>query len=157
MSEYASVKTSFRDQEALVAALMALEGCTKDQIEIHAEPQPLIGYVKQFNEGYRIMDTGQKAHVILRRGHVRTHGVANDIGFIRMPDGTYKALISDAGVPGNRYYRDHWHGQAGQSWEGAFKQNYALAVIQAQARRMGQRVEFRRENGKIVGQVVGYR
>lgn len=54
-------------------------------MEIHAAPQTLYGYHGDVRP--------ERAHVIIRRQHVGS--ASNDIGFLREPDGTFTAIISE--------------------------------------------------------------
>jgi hypothetical protein len=65
--------------------LKALADRGYTQVEVHAQPQHLIGYHGDLR--------AQQAHVIVRRQYVG--GASNDIGFLKGPDGTYRAIISD--------------------------------------------------------------
>jgi hypothetical protein len=71
------------DKATLIRALelIGFEG----KVEVYDTPQPLYGYQGDVR--------AQKANIIIRRKHVGN--ASNDIGFQRLPDGTYKALISD--------------------------------------------------------------
>ena len=134
MSQYFEMETCFRDPEALIAALMQVDNrnggtWTKDQIELHGIPADLFDY-----HGLR---RPQKAHIIIRRKHVG--GAANDVGFIRAEDGTFKAIISAY---------DQWH--YGKGWLGRLSQRYAVAVLRGQAAKRGMRVvQSQGEDGKI--------
>lgn len=84
MSEYVVCETKFRDQKALIEALVEM-GLRQDQIEVHDTAQKLVGYQGDSRE--------QRAHIIIRRksiGHA-----SNDIGFEKAADGSYKAWVSD--------------------------------------------------------------
>jgi hypothetical protein len=81
MSHYTTVKTKLVDQAALIAALQHEFA----EIEVHDQPQALIGYQGDVRP--------QRAHVIVRRTFIS--GVSNDIGFVRQEDGTYQAIISE--------------------------------------------------------------
>src|SRR5210317_670333 len=80
MSHFVECRTEFRDPQALIAALIEC-GFAADQIEVHAEAVPLYGYQGDTRE--------QRAHVVIRRQHVGSG--ANDVGWQRQPDGTYRA------------------------------------------------------------------
>lgn len=84
MSEYTEIKTEFRDQKCLVEALMAL-GVKKEHIESHEKAQALYGFQNDRRD--------QKAEIIIRRKHVG--GAANDVGFARQADGTFKLISSE--------------------------------------------------------------
>ena len=114
MSHYSEVQIEIRDGAALVAALERLG--FKGKIEIYQEAQPLRGYKGDRRE--------QQAHIIIRRQHVGL--AANDIGFERQSDGSYKAWISDfdQSVTGNNY---------GKDWQGRLKQAYGVEKAKAEA------------------------
>ena len=84
MSEFVECKTKFKDKKALVEALIAM-GWTANQIEVNEVAQNLYGY-----QGDK---RNQKANIIIRRKNVG--GASNDIGFVKKPDGTYEAIISE--------------------------------------------------------------
>jgi hypothetical protein len=91
MSHYLAMETQITDQEALVRALCRSisratgKVFTRNQIEICDNPRNLYGYQNDLRE--------QTANVILRRQHVG--GSSNDIGFVKGPNGTYSAIVSD--------------------------------------------------------------
>ena len=89
MSHFVECRTEFKDPQALVAALVEC-GFRADQIEVHAESVALYGYQGDVRP--------QKAHIVIRRQHIGAG--ANDVGWERQTDGTYRAWISefDAGV-----------------------------------------------------------
>ena len=71
MSKYCEVKTEFKNEAALIAAMMeATPKWTREMIEVHQEPQHLIGYTGDTR--------AQTAHIIVRRQHVQD--AANDLG-----------------------------------------------------------------------------
>ena len=84
MSHYVECRPGFQDWAALFDALVAV-GFERQQIELHEQPVELFGYQGDVRE--------QKAHVVIRRQHVGP--AANDVGWERMPDGTYRAWISE--------------------------------------------------------------
>ena len=65
-------------------------------VEVHKEPQSLFGY-----QGDRRQE---KANVIVRRCHVGP--AANDLGFLRKPDGSYSAIVSafDSGKHDSKWF-----------------------------------------------------
>lgn len=129
MSHYSQVIIEFRDRAALVAALTRLGFAGK--VEIHQEPQSLYGYQGDRRE--------QRAHIIIRRQHVGL--AANDIGFQRQSDGTYRAWISDY---------DKNHNGFNDSWLGRLKQAYGGERARAEARKKGYRVtEQQQDDGRI--------
>ena len=137
MSHFVECQTEFRDPQALVAALIEC-GFTADQIEIHEQAQPLYGYQGDQRE--------QSAHIIIRRHHVGQ--AANDVGWEKQLDGTYRAWISE-------YDSRHRFDQATQN---QIKQEYAYQVILRQQRARGRNVtRARLPNGDIEVLVEGYR
>lgn len=108
MSHFTTLQTQITDQESLVAAL---NDVGFSQVEVHAEAQPLRGYM-----GDR---RAQRAHVIVRRQHVGE--ASNDIGFERGTDGSYNAWISE-------YDHDHYHYDEG--WLGKVTARHAYHATQ---------------------------
>ena len=84
MSHYVECRPGFKDRRALIEAIVAA-GFDRSQIETHEEAVPLFGY-----QGDR---RPERAHIVIRREHVGT--AANDVGWERLPDGTYRAWISE--------------------------------------------------------------
>lgn len=86
MSEYKKVAIDLRTSEeaCLIDALVDI-GFPRAAIEIHDKAVHLLGY-----GGDR---RAQTAHVVIRRKHVGD--MSNDLGFERMPDGTYRLHVSD--------------------------------------------------------------
>jgi len=84
VSHFVQCQTEFRDAEALIAALVEC-GFEPSQTEGHAEAAPLFGYQGDVRP--------QKAHVVIRRQHVGSG--ANDVGWERQPNGTFKAWIGE--------------------------------------------------------------
>ncbi len=87
MSHFVECQTEFRDPVASVAALVEC-GFPEDQIEVHDQPVALYGYQGDVRP--------QKAHIVIRRQHVGSG--ANDVGWERQADGTYRARISEFGA-----------------------------------------------------------
>ena len=81
MSKYSESVTTVRNQAYLMAALTELGY----KAEIHEEGAALVGY-----EG---RERPERAHVIIRR--VQIGPASNDIGFVRKPDGTLAAVLSE--------------------------------------------------------------
>jgi len=81
MSKFSETATTIRNQAYLVAALSELGY----KAEIHADGAALVGY-----EG---RERPERAHVIIRR--VQIGPASNDIGFVRKPDGTFGAVLSE--------------------------------------------------------------
>ena len=137
MSHFVECQTEFRDPIALVAALIEC-GFSEDQIEVHSEAVPLYGYQGDVRP--------QQAHIVIRRQHVGSG--ANDVGWERQPDGTYRAWISE-------YDGRHRFNSAMQN---RVKQEYAYQVITRQQRARGRSVERQRlPNGEIEVTIGGYR
>jgi hypothetical protein len=133
MSHYSEVQIEFRDGAALVAALVRL-GINPEGIKVHKESQPLYGYQGDKRE--------QRAHIIIRRQYVQAY--ANDIGFERLMNGTYRVWISDfdRGTDGQ--------GKYGDAWLGRLKQAYGVEKAKAEARKKGYRVtEQKQDDGRI--------
>ena len=75
MSHFVECQTEFRDPQALIAALVEC-GFEESQIEVHEQPVALFGYQGD--------QRPQRAHLVIRRQHVRQ--AANDVGWERMSD-----------------------------------------------------------------------
>jgi len=129
MSHYSEVQIEFKDRAALVAALERLG--FQGKLEIHQESRALYGYQGDRRE--------QQAHIIIRRQHVGP--AANDIGFQRQPDGTYRAWVSEFDQRQNGY---------GDAWLGKLKQAYGVEKARAEARKRGYRVsEQKLDDGRV--------
>jgi hypothetical protein len=98
LSEYAVIQTQSRDPAMLAAALTDL-GFSARAIEWHEEPAWLRGSTIEV-PGY--------AHLIVRGRHVGPG--ANDLGFVRGPEGAFHALV---GVMEQR--TRGWHGPYDQA------------------------------------------
>lgn len=137
MSQYCLVKTQFKNEAALVAALIETGNWTSAQIEIHESPQSLIG----IGGGVR----KEQAHIIIRRVHVGS--ASNDIGFHKTKTGEYEAIISE-----------YDKGKYGEKWLGLLKQNYAFHRVERQQRSRGRTVTRERlGNGRQRVAISGYR
>jgi hypothetical protein len=119
MSEYHEVKTEYKDGDALVQALGEMGYTT---VEVHETPQPLVDY--RGNQTHYVDKTGDKANIIVRRKFVG--GAANDLGFIKKPDGSFGAMISQ--------YDSSKH-NAG--WLKNLKKNYTEKVVIKTAAKSG--------------------
>jgi hypothetical protein len=113
MSQYGEFETNMRDEKHLCAALKDLGF---DHVEVHQEPQQLVGYHGDLRE--------QVAHVIIRRQYVG--GASNDIGFVKDEHGVFRAIVSNF---------DRM--QHGESWLNRVKQGYAEHKTIAQAKQKG--------------------
>ncbi len=137
MSRYCTVETTFKDQEALINALMETGRWTREQIEIHSEAQNLIGYKGDIRK--------QKAQIIIRQLCVGR--LSNDIGFTIGEDGNYRAIISE--YDSSKY---------GEAWVGQLTGNYAYHKIHKDMSRCGRNVSRERQaNGHQRITVTGYR
>jgi len=137
MSHYVECRPGFKDRQALIEALVAA-GFDRGQIETREEAVPLFGY-----QGDR---RPERAHIVIRREHVGT--AANDVGWERLPDGTYRAWISE-------YDQRH---RFKAEMQNRINQEYAYRVIHGQQTRLGRSVRRRElENGEIEVVIGGYR
>ncbi len=137
MSRYCEVQTEFKNAEALVQALMETGNWGINQIETHELPTNLYGYKGDVRS--------EQAHIVIRRHFVG--GASNDVGFRKMPDGTYKALISE--FDQNKY---------NNAWIAKLKGNYAYHLIKKQQEARGRRVVRERlSNGHQRIAITGYR
>lgn len=137
MSHYVACRPNFKDRQALIDALRVV-GFPADQIEVHDTAQPLYGY--------RGDERAQRAHVIIRRQYVGP--AANDVGWERLPDGTYRAWISE-------YDGRHRFDAAMQN---RIAQEYAYAALARQQQALGRTIERRAlPTGAIEVTIGGYR
>lgn len=137
MSLYCRVETQFKNQDALVAALMETGKWTKNQVHVFADAQNLIGYKGDIRK--------EVAHVIIRRQNMGS--MSNDVGFVKNPDGTYSAIISEYD---KSKYNDAWLKQ--------LKGNYAYHAIRLQQAARGRSVSRERmPDGRQRIRVKGYR
>jgi hypothetical protein len=129
MSHYSEVQIEFKDRAALVAALGRLG--FQGKLEVHQEAKYLYGYQGDRRE--------QQAHIIIRRQHVGL--AANDIGFQRQSDGTYRAWVSEFDQRQNGY---------SEAWMGKLKQAYGVEKARAEAKKRGYRVtEQKLDDGRV--------
>jgi hypothetical protein len=82
MSHYTVMDTQLSSAEHLVKALADMG--FRD-VEVHAEPQPLVGWLGDNRKN--------RAHIIVRKAEIGF--VSNDIGFLQTPSGYFRAQISD--------------------------------------------------------------
>ncbi len=147
MSHFVECQTEFRDPEALIAALVEC-GFSEDQIEVHSEAVPLYGYQGDVRP--------QNAHIVIRRQHIGSG--ANDVGWERQPDGTYRAWISEFDAGLGQYSHRQAAARFNQAAQNRIKQEYAYQVIVRQQRARGRSVERQRlPSGEIEVTIGGYR
>ena len=127
MSAYQTQETQFTDEDCLLKAL-ADQGYT--HVEVHAEPRQLVGYHGDLRS--------QRAHVIVRRQYVGR--ASNDLGFVKSPDGTYRAIISDFDK-----------GRHNDAWMLKLTDSYSEHGVVKQAARQGLRFLGRKKDAQ--GQV----
>lgn len=147
MSHFVECQTVFRDPQALVAALIEC-GFQAEQIEIHEQAVPLYGYQGDARP--------QQAHIVIRRQHIGAG--ANDVGWEKQPDGTYRAWISefDAGVGSYAHGQDT--ARFNLAMQNRIKQEYAYQVIERQQRGRGRSVSRQwLPNGELEVTIAGYR
>jgi hypothetical protein len=147
VSHFVECQTQFRDPQALVEALREC-GFDPAAIEIHEQPVPLLGYQGDVRP--------QQAHVVIRREHVGPG--ANDVGWERQPDGSYRAWISefDAGV--GPYAHRAEEARFNDAVQGRIRQEYAYQVIHRQQRALGRTVSRQRlPSGELEVLIEGYR
>ena len=111
MSKYAEVATTIRNQSHLIAALTELGY----RAEVHADGAALVGY-----EG---RERPERANVIVRR--IQIGPASNDIGFVRKPDGSFGAVLSE--YDRTIGFDQKWLGRVHQS----YKEQQTLAVAKA--------------------------
>jgi hypothetical protein len=137
MSHFVECRTEFRDPQALVVALVEC-GFQESQIEIHDQAAPLYGYQGD--------QRPQRANIVIRRQHVGQ--AANDVGWERQADGTYRAWISE-------YDGRH---RFNPQMQDRIKQEYAYQVVSRQQRARGRTVTRERlPSGEIEVTIGGYR
>lgn len=98
MSHFNDFKTQITNQAALVRALCRCKNANGQVIKLS---QIEISEIAKVLTGYDARNGGkvQHANVILRKGDNHFFNDYNDIGFVKQPDGTFKAVVSD-------YYKD---------------------------------------------------
>ena len=114
MSHFVTVKTKYRDRDALVAALR--QQFPNNEIEVNDEPRPLVGWRRA---------AGVPCHVIVKQG-AASH-LYGELGFALGADGIYEQ-----------------HGDTSDAAAGAYsglEQKYAYEVIREQARVGGYTME----------------
>lgn len=84
MSHYASVKTTFKDQASLVAALTEIFGA--EAVKVHATPVKIRGWYDEQEA------KGEACNIVVSRDVTKLHA---DIGFTRNADGTFAQHIDN--------------------------------------------------------------
>ena len=147
MSHFVECQTEFRDPQALVAALVEL-GSHENQIEVHEEAVALYGYQGDVRP--------QQAHIVIRRQHVGSG--ANDVGWERQPDGTFKAWISEFDAGTGSFSSRRESARFNPAMQNRIKQEYAYQVISRRQRARGRSVEGQRlPTGEIEVVIEKYR
>ncbi|PWT76228.1 MAG: hypothetical protein C5B59_07090 [Bacteroidetes bacterium] len=132
MSEYHAQKTQFKDGACLVDALKE-QGYS--EVEVHEVATQLFDW---HGHTTRYLDpNGDKANIIVRR-HI-VGGAANDLGFKKMADGTYEAIVSQ--------YDSHKHNA---QWFKGLKKSYVEKVDHKTAAKNGLKFLGRKiVNGRV--------
>lgn len=133
MSHFSEVRVEITDEGCLLAALSRLGFAGK--VEVHKEAQPLYGYQGDVRQ--------QKANVIIRRQFVDTE--ANDIGFERQPNGSYRVWISEFDQSQNNY---------NDAWLGKLKQAYGIEKVRKEAKKKGYRISEEKQDDGLVRLVM---
>jgi hypothetical protein len=141
MSEYAKIKTEFKDLECLLAALKEVG---YDNVEVHEKAQRLVDF--QGRQTHYTDVNGDTANVIVRRRYVG--GAANDLGFLKQADGSYSAMVSE--------YDSSRHNA---KWFGRLKAKYAEHSVAKEAKRQGFKLysPAKSVNGKKIIQYLDMR
>jgi hypothetical protein len=130
MSAYLPFETEFNDEQCLLQALADNEVIQYKNVEVHEQPQNLVGYHGDMRN--------QKANIIIRRHNVG--GSSNDIGFLKNPSGNYTAIISD--------FDKHKHND---KYMTGLKRSYAAARMHKEAKRQGLKLKSDKVvNGKRI-------
>lgn len=138
MSEFVECTTKFKDQKALIEALMEM-GWKKNEIEIHDKATHLYGY-----HGDR---RAQTANIIIRRQHVG--GSSNDIGFLKKSDGTYEGIISEFDRTSGGKHARETHGY-NENWLKKLNGAYNEKLYTRVAKQKGFEVRKKVEGKKVI-------
>jgi hypothetical protein len=111
MSAYGEYTTTLGEQRFLVEGLTSMGY----NVEVHENRAPLFGYHGD--------ERPERAHVIIRRSQLDS--ASNDIGFVRGPDGRFRAILSE--YDRSIGYDDRWLGKVHQH----YKEKQTLAVAKA--------------------------
>jgi hypothetical protein len=101
MSKYDHFETVMKDERLLVAALQDLGHA----VEVFQEGTRVRGY-------WTDAHLSEPVHVVIRAATLGT-SYASDIGFTRLPDGTYRAHVNDM----DREYGSVWLGRVQQKYK----------------------------------------
>jgi len=118
ISEYTVVQVEMTDPDAIKAALEEM-GYVYEE---HVEAQNLHGYGGDKRQ--------QVANIIVRRKHVGA--AANDVGFLRKPDGSYELIISSYDRGGSK--------KQAQDFMHKIKQVYGKHLTLKKAKSLGLKV-----------------
>lgn len=132
MSQYQKIDVVLTDEASIKEALDAL----KLPFETFERAEPLVDY-----HGIRRENT--RGNIVVRRKHLS--GASNDMGFEKLPDGSWRAHVSDYDMP-----------PRSRLWPN-FKREYAVAVNTRAAKKKGYHVKRTEVDGKIKLKVTGYR
>ena len=114
MSMYHEQQTDLKDGKHLLAALTEMGF----KCESHEQPQTLMDW-----HGH---ERPQKANIIIRRNHTGLCA-SNDVGFLKMSDGTYQAIVSDYD---QQKFHATWLGQL----RAGYVENWQIASQRARGR-----------------------
>ena len=128
MSHFSEFTCKMTSEKYLVMALEEMG--FKGKIEVHEIAKQLYGFQGDLRQ--------QKAHIIIRKQYVGN--ASNDIGFEKMPDGTFRIWISD-------YDKAKYN----QKWIEKLKTTYSYLKINDAAKKKGYMTTFKKdeEKGKI--------
>jgi hypothetical protein len=130
MSEYLVCETDMNNIEVILETLGEL-GFSGDKVSVYEEAISL--------EGYRGDKREQKGNIVIGRKYVG--GAANDIGFEKQSNGSYKAWVSAA---------DKHRGLGKEIMSGRMKRLYSKNMTLRTAKRAGWRIQScEEEGGKI--------
>ena len=138
MSEYCDIKTEFKSEAALIAALAETLHVDPSKIEVHRDAQPLTAWYAR--------DNGKRSANVIYRGYRHTPGQTTvaDVGFIKNANGTYTAVLDETEWDARRV--------------GKLKGNYAYHAIRLQQAARGRTVNrVQLANGRQIVTVGGYR
>ncbi|NDQ57289.1 MAG: DUF1257 domain-containing protein [Acidipila sp.] len=144
MSHYTEIKLNFTNVENLVEALVRC-GIPREEIEVHAEAQPLIDWKGRKSRYYandhandtRFTDC-DKAHVIIRRSYLG--GGHNDLGFYIDKEKGSVGFVCDY-ARSSSSFNDKWMDNVAQ--------RYAVSETVAEYASQGQSVIEQEHEGEV--------